>query len=441
MSVIMEEKVEPLVQPSKTLNKKVKKSQNRPVTHLIMLVTSIIACILAAIYRPEADISETISIGTGYYALLLMAITLLIGPYKLLRQRRNPVNIDLRRDIGIWAGINTLIHVFFSFQLFQKGQVLLYFLTQTGGVRTDIFGVSNDIGLVSFLVILPVLFTSNQISLKLMKGKRWKGLQRLTYLVFAFGLLHTIGFQFYNVREAWFSVSTVIATMGVLVAQSIGIAITIVRNRQRKLSNTEVSPITNLTRQPVKIAIASNMARRQFLKIGAGAFITGVAAGTAISLLGTSQEKVASATVAENTTAVSTATATPANTATTSAATASVPTTASAISKTATTTASGVTILATTATLATGKALLFTTPDNQRAFVVHRKDGSVGCFGGVCTHEPVNLVFNESSQSLYCPRHDVSFDTQNGNPSSMPARTALKKYAVKVDSNGNIIYG
>lgn len=394
MPVIMEEKVEAPVRPIKPANKKVKSGQNRPVTHVVMLVTSILACILAAIYRPDADISEIISIGTGYYALLLMAITLLIGPYKLLHQRRNPVNIDLRRDIGIWAGINTLIHVFFSFQLFQKGLILLYFLTQAGGVRTDVFGVSNDLGMIAFLILLPVLFTSNQISLKLMKGKRWKGLQRLTYLVFGFGLIHTIGFQFYNVREAWFGIGTAIATLGVLVAQSIGIAITVVRNRQRKMTNAPVSPLTSLTTQPVMATTASNMARRQFLKIGAGAFITGVTAGSAIALLGTSQGKTASATVAENTAAGTTAIATSTNAATTSVATSSAAVTttsaaatsaASATTKAATTTAiaSGVTVLATTATLATGKALLFTTPDtSQRAFVVHRKDGSVGCFGG-----------------------------------------------------------
>jgi sulfoxide reductase heme-binding subunit YedZ len=462
MTALLEEKVEAPAPPKKPVNKKKKAGQPRPVTHLVMLVTTVIACILASIYRPEADLREMISIGTGYYAILLIAITLLIGPYKLLRQRKNPVNIDLRRDIGIWAGINILIHVFCSLQLFEKGEFLLYFLTENGGVRTDQFGLGNDFGLLALLLLLPVWFTSNQISLKRLKGKRWKNLQRLTYLVFGFGVIHTILFQIYNLRETWFNLGLAVATLGVLLAQSIGIFLTLKRERQRREANNSPKSAALAIPAPVAELPGSDVARRRFLKIAGGAFVTGIAAGSAAALVVAATEKTttgnsvaAAATTSATTTAAPTTTATAvatntssaapstvAATATTSATTTAATTKASSTTQAATTVATSGKVLATTANLGLGKALLFTTPDTgARAFVVRRKDGTVGCFSGVCTHEPVNLTFNETNQTLYCAKHNISFDTTNGNPSSMPARTALKKYTVSVDSSGNIIYG
>ena len=47
-------------------------------------------------------------------SLCLLCVTLLIGPLNLLRKRLNPVNIELRRDTGIWAGITGCLHVVFA---------------------------------------------------------------------------------------------------------------------------------------------------------------------------------------------------------------------------------------------------------------------------------------------------------------------------------------
>jgi len=424
-------------------------------THAVLATLSLIACGLAALYRPTADLTEVMTIGTGYLGILLMAITLIIGTINLFRKRRNPVNIDIRRDIGIWAGINTILHVVFGFQVFQNAQILLYFLNKDGGIRTDTFGWSNYVGLVSFLLLLPVLFTSNQLSLKYLKGKRWKNLQRLTYGVFALGIVHTIGYQLYNVRDTGFGLAVVGIVLAVMVAQAVGIFVVKSRASQRKATNSP-SAVKLLTPQPVNGAVV----RRQFLWVAGGAVLGGAVVGTGIKLMsntpvvaGQVQSLVEASSVptTEATTqaASSTTTSATSNTAATTSAAASTtqsatsttvaPTTTSAATTTATT--SG-TVLATTTSLATDKALAITTPDTrQKAFLVHRNDGTVTCFSGICTHEPVNLTWNASSQTLYCPRHSVDFSTVNGAPSSAPARTALKKFTVTVDSKGNIIYG
>ncbi len=428
--------------------------KERLITQVSLAVFSLIVGGLAAIYRPTSDFSEVITIGTGYAGILLIALTLIIGTINLFRKRRNPVNLDIRRDIGIWAGINIIIHSIFGFQVFQNAQLLLYFLNKDGGIRTDTFGWSNYVGLISFLLLLPVLFTSNQLSLKYLKGKRWKNLQRLAYGVFGLGVIHTIGYQLYNVRDTGFGLAVAGIVLAVLVAQAVGIFVVRSRATQRKeVTNGAVLPV--LVAQPG----TGTVARRQFLWVAGGAVLGGAVVGTGIKLAthssavnilnqgltaasvnGTSTTSAATTTASATTSAATTST-TSASSNATATSTAAARTTTSAATTTKAASTIG-TVLATTASLAVGKALVITTPDTrQKAFLVHGSDGSVTCFSGICTHEPVNLTWNASSQTLYCSRHGVDFSTTTGAPSSAPARTALKKFTVSVDVKGNIIYG
>ncbi|RKZ54899.1 MAG: hypothetical protein DRQ44_18470, partial [Gammaproteobacteria bacterium] len=51
------------------------------------------------------------SMATAYTGLILLAATLLIGPLNLIKGKNNPVSSYLRRDIGIWAAVVSIIHV------------------------------------------------------------------------------------------------------------------------------------------------------------------------------------------------------------------------------------------------------------------------------------------------------------------------------------------
>src|ERR1700676_4467886 len=66
--------------------------------HLSLLLISSLC--IAALYfpRPYKDFLSRASCATAYPALVLLAATLLIGPWKWLRNRPNPVSSDLRRD-------------------------------------------------------------------------------------------------------------------------------------------------------------------------------------------------------------------------------------------------------------------------------------------------------------------------------------------------------
>ncbi len=102
-------------------------NRQRWLTHGVMVLTVLVACGLTRLYSPHAGLNYLLTIGMGYLSLLLTIISLIIGPLNLLRRRANPVNIDLRRDIGIWAALTGFVHVFCSFQVRMGGSICMFF--------------------------------------------------------------------------------------------------------------------------------------------------------------------------------------------------------------------------------------------------------------------------------------------------------------------------
>ena len=129
------------------------------------------------------------SLATGYVAAALLAITLSIGAWKILCGRSNPVSTDLRRDIGIWCGVLSSVHVVVGLNV-HFNSWMQYFMTEAGGVRTDFFGLANYSGLAATLVIAILLATSNDFSLTVLKSRRWKAIQRWNYFFAALVALH-----------------------------------------------------------------------------------------------------------------------------------------------------------------------------------------------------------------------------------------------------------
>lgn len=197
----------------------------RWLNHLGLALITLAGCYAAYRYAPFADLNYTLTIGCGYLALVLVVLTLVIGPVKLLWQRKNPVNLDLRRDVGIWAGITGCIHVFCGFREHMGGNIALYFLDPTpNGYRPLLnrFGISNDIGLIGVLILIVLLVLSNDISLKRLKGKRWKFLQRFNYLLAALIFIHTFLYQMISRREHPFMDVTLLLGLATLAIQTAG---------------------------------------------------------------------------------------------------------------------------------------------------------------------------------------------------------------------------
>ncbi len=166
----------------------------------------------AALYltRPYSDVVSRASFATAYPALALLTATLLIGPWNLLRRRPNPVSIDLRRDLGIWAGILGLLHAVVGQCVHLRGRPWLYYVYGPGErhhgipVRHDLFGLANYTGAVGVLLLIVLLATSSDYCLRALGTPRWKQLQRWNYAVFALTAAHAFGYLAIEKQKASF---------------------------------------------------------------------------------------------------------------------------------------------------------------------------------------------------------------------------------------------
>jgi methionine sulfoxide reductase heme-binding subunit len=151
--------------------------------------------------RPFTDMVTRLSFASAYPALVLIAVTLSIGPLTVLSGNRIAASIDLRRDAGIWAGVTGIFHAVIGQCVHLRGRPWLYYVYEDWRQkhflpwRHDLFGLANYTGLIATLVLIGLLATSNDAALRKLGTPGWKKLQRWNYACFALTAVHTIAYQ------------------------------------------------------------------------------------------------------------------------------------------------------------------------------------------------------------------------------------------------------
>ena len=167
--------------------------------HLPLAATTGLVAWALYVTCPFPDVITRLSFATAWPALVLLAATLVIGPWRALRGKPAVLSLDMRRDIGIWAGIAGLLHAGIGQCVHLRGRPWLYYVYDKMQehllpVRHDLFGFSNFTGLFAALVLIALLATSNDSSLRRFTGSGWKSLQRWNYACFALAACHTFGY-------------------------------------------------------------------------------------------------------------------------------------------------------------------------------------------------------------------------------------------------------
>jgi sulfoxide reductase heme-binding subunit YedZ len=146
--------------------------------------------------------AEALSFTTAYAGLGLLAAALVIGPLNLLLGRPNPTSTDLRRDVGIWAGVYGIAHTIAGLQVHMHGDLVRYFMVAPGAdLGTKAFIVANWLGLVSVLFLGILVSISNDVSLRRLGLLKWKLLQRSAYVVIVVVILHGAIYQVLEKRR------------------------------------------------------------------------------------------------------------------------------------------------------------------------------------------------------------------------------------------------
>jgi sulfoxide reductase heme-binding subunit YedZ len=195
----------------------------------------------AALYRviPSPNVARKLTLATAYPGLALLAATLCVGPWYVLRGRRAPVSIGLRRDLGIWAGILAVVHTVVGLRVHFAGDWRRYFLYAPGEgpgfpIRLDAMGWANYIGLAATLLAIGLVALSNDFALRRLGTVRWKSLQRWNYAVFSLVAVHGFMFQAMTRRPL-----PAVALMVVLVFAGVAVQLLGFRARRRALRGAD----------------------------------------------------------------------------------------------------------------------------------------------------------------------------------------------------------
>jgi sulfoxide reductase heme-binding subunit YedZ len=195
--------------------------------HLPLLLLSFASVAVLYQTRPYPDVLSRASFATAYPALALLATTLLIGPWNLLRSRANPVSSDLRRDIGIWAGMVGVLHAGVGQFVHLRGRPWLYYVygptEHHHGMRHDLFGLANYTGALGTLLLILLLATSNDFSLRRFGTRKWKQLQRWNYAVFALVAVHSFAFQGVEKQKVQWVITVGACVLAALALQIAGV--------------------------------------------------------------------------------------------------------------------------------------------------------------------------------------------------------------------------
>jgi methionine sulfoxide reductase heme-binding subunit len=195
--------------------------------YLPTLTIVLIAILFFFIFRGKRDFITFVTQSTGYISLVILSVLLIIGTVNLILKNKNPLSSYFRRDIGITGGIVALIHSVAGLFVHLRGKMWLYFLNENMQIRLDNFGLANYTGMISALIIVLLLITSNDYFLKRLSSRKWKNIQRLSYLMIILVAAHC---YFYTIGRDnlsiffWFYIPMF---MLVVISQLIGIYLTI----------------------------------------------------------------------------------------------------------------------------------------------------------------------------------------------------------------------
>jgi sulfoxide reductase heme-binding subunit YedZ len=127
------------------------------------------------------DPIEAIQLGTGRWALVLLALTLSVTPLRRLTGWNEAIRY--RRMLGLFAFAYASLHLL-NYMVFDWS--------------LDLPEIAGDVakhkyitlGMTAFLLMVPLAITSTQGWIRRLGGKRWNRLHRLVYIAAAAGLVH-----------------------------------------------------------------------------------------------------------------------------------------------------------------------------------------------------------------------------------------------------------
>lgn len=178
----------------------------RLISHLTLILVTLVAFYVSSLILDSGSQTDAISITSAYLCLSYLVIALLIGPLTVIRKGRSPSNSYIRRDIGIWAALNGLLHFYLANVLSMNTEYLDYYISNfphppSAEIRNSLYMWGTIVGYLVALLFILLLSLSNDWAVRKVGIKWWKRLQQTAYLIFIFTVVHAFAFQVLEDRQ------------------------------------------------------------------------------------------------------------------------------------------------------------------------------------------------------------------------------------------------
>lgn len=183
------------------------------VRHILVAIFSLIMTYVFFISRSEWHPMHAWNRAFADTSLLLLVITMAVGPLSRLLKSVNKL-LSWRRQLGIWVAITALAHIYIVMDGWVMWDFILLFKVPFYNelVIHPGFALGNLIGIVAlgYLIMLAVL--SNQKSVSVLGGASWSYLQQRSFMLYVLVVLHTVYFIFFHMpdRSNWLQLPLIV---------------------------------------------------------------------------------------------------------------------------------------------------------------------------------------------------------------------------------------
>lgn len=196
--------------------------------HLVLATGTTATLGLAAASGSWAGAADRLSIVSAYLCLFLLGGALIYGPVHALRDGRPIGNSPIRRSMGIWSALTGLLHFLLANVLAMNYEYLGIHVENaaeppTAEIRSELYSWGTISGYVVAVLFLVLTALSNDRMLRLLGMKRWKRVQRSSYVVFLLTCGHALAFQILETREATWVYVVLLVSLLIVSSQAFGL--------------------------------------------------------------------------------------------------------------------------------------------------------------------------------------------------------------------------
>ncbi len=172
--------------------------------HLVVLIASIFISYIFYLLLAQWEIKlHTVGKALADTSLILIALTVALGPAAKLNERFT-THLTWRKELGIWAVIFALAHIYFIFDgwiEWRFAELFGYYHrpgTEKLLLKDPGLAIANIVGIMGTLYGVVLLATSNELSKRLLGTTGWKKLHSgFVQPLYILSLIHTFYFLYF----------------------------------------------------------------------------------------------------------------------------------------------------------------------------------------------------------------------------------------------------